>query len=193
MQLGPYKHAGRAEPCVGEIVLIYMHCVLLAEVVCTLQALPHLAGDRVNVHYKVKAVQLMEHEKTVFLEGTYTGEHVVVHLQDQWFDTPVEPGHKVNLIAEKAVGADGALHAVCKFEAGAHSILLQEQALPGASLTCLCALMEPCMLAANLKCCYKKHCIRQVIFVALASCMSPAPLLLKQQSAVNASSAYSNG
>lgn len=80
----------------------------------------------------------MEHEKTVFLEGTYTGEHVVVHLQDQWFDTPVEPGHEVNLIAEKVVGADGALHAVCKFEAGAHSILLQEQALPGASLTCLC-------------------------------------------------------
>ena len=152
-----------------------------------------MAGDRVNVHYKVKAVQLMEQEKTVFLEGTYTGEHVVVHLQDQWFDTPVEPGHKVNLIAEKAVGADGALHAVCKFEAGAHSILLQEQALPGASLTCLCCTDGALHASCKFEVLLQEQCIRQVVFVALTSCMSPAPLLLKQQSAVNASSPYSNG
>lgn len=83
-----------------------------------MQNLPKLAGDRVHVHYHVKSVQEFDHEKVLHLEGSYTGEQVVVHLRDCWFDTPVEPGHSVNLLAEKVQEDDGVLHAVCHFEAG---------------------------------------------------------------------------
>ncbi|KAL0046566.1 hypothetical protein WJX82_003944 [Trebouxia sp. C0006] len=82
------------------------------------KSLPKLAGDRVHVHYQVKSVQEFDHEKVLHLEGSYTGEQVVVHLRDCWFDTPVEPGHSVNLLAEKVQEGDGVLHAVCNFEAG---------------------------------------------------------------------------
>ena len=84
----------------------------------TLQVLPQLAGDRVKVHYLVKDVHVNQHEKVLHLEGSYTQEQVVVHLQDGWHDTPVQPGHSVNLIAEKVMGSDGLLHAVCDFNAG---------------------------------------------------------------------------
>ncbi|DBA90758.1 TPA: DNA replication endonuclease-helicase Dna2, variant 2 [Trebouxia sp. C0004] len=80
--------------------------------------LPKLAGDRVHVHYQVKSVQQVDHEKVVHLEGSYTAEQVVVHLRDCWFDTPVELGHSVNLLAEKVLEGDGVLHAVCNFQAG---------------------------------------------------------------------------
>ena len=85
------------------------------------QVLPQLAGDRVNVHYLVKDVQLSQDEKVLLLEATYTHQQVVVHLQDGWHDTPVEPGHFVNLIADKSLGTDGLLHAVCDFNSGAGS------------------------------------------------------------------------
>ncbi|KAL0030927.1 hypothetical protein WJX79_001622 [Trebouxia sp. C0005] len=81
-------------------------------------SLPKLAGDRVHVHYQVKSVQEVDHEKILHLEGTYKCEQVVVHLRDCWFDTPVEPGHSVNLLAEKVLEDDGVLHAVCNFQAG---------------------------------------------------------------------------
>jgi len=83
-----------------------------------MQSLPKLAGDRVHVHYQVKSVQEFDHEKELHLEGSYTGEQVVVHLRDCWFDTSVEPGHSVNLLAEKVLEGDGVLHAVCNFQAG---------------------------------------------------------------------------
>ena len=83
-----------------------------------MHSLPKLAGDRVHVHYHVKSVQEFDHEKVLHLEGSYTGKQVVVHLRDCWFDTPVEPGHSVNLLAEKVQEGDGVLHAVCHFEAG---------------------------------------------------------------------------
>lgn len=83
-----------------------------------MQSLPKLAGDRVHVHYQVKSVQEVDHEKILHLEGTYKCEQVVVHLRDCWFDTPVEPGHSVNLLAEKVLEDDGVLHAVCNFQAG---------------------------------------------------------------------------
>ena len=84
--------------------------------------LPQLVGDRVNVHYTVKDVQVGPHEKILHLIGSYTQEQVVVHLQDGWHETPVEPGHSVNLIAEKTVGSDGLLHATCDFNAGTPSL-----------------------------------------------------------------------
>ena len=83
-----------------------------------LQVLPQLAGDRLKVHYLVKDVHVNQHEKVLHLEGTYTQEQVVVHLQDGWHDTPVQPGHSVNLIAGRVMGSDGLLHAVCDFNAG---------------------------------------------------------------------------
>ena len=89
---------------------------------CTLQVLPHLPGDRVHVHYQVKAVIQEEHAKVLHLEGTYTGERVVAHLKDGWCNTPVEPGHCVNLIAAKAMDSDGVLHAVCTFQEGTSSL-----------------------------------------------------------------------
>ena len=76
------------------------------------------------MHYTVKDVQLGQHEKILHLVGSYTQEQVVVHLQDGWHDTPVEPGHSVNLIAEKVVGSDGLLHATCDFDAGRACSLL---------------------------------------------------------------------
>ena len=82
------------------------------------QILPQLAGDRASVHYKVKQVESSEFEKVLALEGTYVQEHVTVHLQDGWVDTPVEPGHFVNLVAEKFNEDDGSTHAVCNFESG---------------------------------------------------------------------------
>ena len=83
-----------------------------------MQSLPKLTGDRVHVHYHVKSVQEVDHEKVLHLEGSYIGEQVVVHLRDCWFDTPVEPGHSVNLLAEKVLEGDGVLHAVCNFHTG---------------------------------------------------------------------------
>ena len=92
-----------------------------------MQALPQLLGDRVHVHYTVKDVQVTPHEKILHLEGSYTQEQVVVHLHNGWHDTPVQPGHSVNLIAEKTMGSDGLLHATCDFNAGkvisAHAVL----------------------------------------------------------------------
>lgn len=80
-----------------------------------------------NVHYTVKDVQVGPHEKILHLVGSYTQEQVVVHLQHGWHETPVEPGHSVNLIADKTVGSDGLLHATCDFNAGdpqhAHAML----------------------------------------------------------------------
>ena len=61
---------------------------------------------------------MTDYEKTVFLEGTYAQEAVVLHLHDGWFETPVAPGHSLNLIAETTRDASGRLHAVCNFEAG---------------------------------------------------------------------------
>ena len=71
-----------------------------------------------NVHYTVKDVHVSLHEKILHLVGSHTQEQVVVHLQDGWHETPVEPGHSVNLIADKTVGSDGLLHATCDFNAG---------------------------------------------------------------------------
>lgn len=82
-----------------------------------------------NVHYTVKDVQVGPHEKILHLVGSYTQEQVVVHLQDGWHETPVEPGHSINLIAEKTVGSDGLLHATCDFNAGSPSVCM---------LCCLC-------------------------------------------------------
>ena len=82
-----------------------------------------LAGDRVHVHYQVKEVQITDEEKTVFLEGSYSQEAVVLHLQNGWFDTPVQAGHHLNLIADKTRDASGVLHAVCNFDTGAAPLL----------------------------------------------------------------------
>jgi len=76
------------------------------------------------VHYQVKDVQQTAHEKLLILEGTYSKEHVVVHLHNGWVDTPVEPGHSVNLLAHKAPEGDGVLHAVCDFDTGMHFLVL---------------------------------------------------------------------
>lgn len=83
-----------------------------------MQAHPKLAGDRVNVNYQVKEVQLSDREKTVFLEGAYGQAPVVLHLHDNWTETPIAPGHTVNLIAEKTRDNDGRLHAWCTFDTG---------------------------------------------------------------------------
>lgn len=72
------------------------------------------------MHYTVKDVQVSPHEKVLHLVGSYTQEQVVAHLQDGWHDTPVEPDHSVNLIADKTVGSDGLLHATCDFNTGTH-------------------------------------------------------------------------
>lgn len=83
-----------------------------------MQDLAKLVGDRTNIHFQVKEVHSSDHEKTVVLEGSYSQDDVVLHLHDGWADTPVLPGHSLNLIAEKTRDADGRLHAVCNFEAG---------------------------------------------------------------------------
>lgn len=83
-----------------------------------MQDLAKLVGNRTNIHFQVKEVHSSDHEKTVVLEGSYSQDAVVLHLHDGWADTPVLPGHSLNLIAEKTRDADGCLHAVCNFEAG---------------------------------------------------------------------------
>ena len=85
-----------------------------------MQAMPQLAGDRANVHFQVKQVDSAQHEKVLHLEGAYTRQQVLVHLQDGWMDTPVEAGHFVNLIAEKSMDSAGIVHAVCNFESGVY-------------------------------------------------------------------------
>lgn len=106
---------------------------------CILQVLPHLPGDRVHVNYQVKAVIQEEHAKVLHLEGTYTGERVVAHLKDGWCNTPVEPGHCVNLIAAKAMDSDGVLHAVCTFQEGTRR--LEAAAMFAAIAASSCALV----------------------------------------------------
>ena len=76
-----------------------------------------LVGDRTNIHYQVKQVDSSDHEKTVFLEGLYGQEAVMLHLHDGWADTPVSPGDSLNLIAEKTQDVNGRLHALCSWQA----------------------------------------------------------------------------
>ena len=87
-------------------------------IVSYMQVSAQLAGDRIHVHYQVRDVQATDHEKIVFLEGTYSQEAVVLHLQDGWFETPVLAGHHLNLLAGKTRDTSGVVHAVCNFDEG---------------------------------------------------------------------------
>ena len=124
-----------------------------------LQVLPQLAGDRVNVHYTVKDVQVSPHEKILRLVGSYTQEQVVVHLQDGWHETPVEAGHSVNLIAEKTVGSDGLLHATCDFNAGK-------------ALTCYAVILSSLMCAGLFSICRCPFATAQNVWTFSLHCMS---------------------
>ena len=111
-----------------------------------------------NVHYTVKDVQAGEHEKILYLVGSYTQQQVVVHLQDGWHDTPVAPGHSVNLLAEKVVGSDGLLHATCNFNAG-RPLLQHAHAM-------LCVILGSCACAA-----YQMHMLLVVYALLRSACM----------------------
>ena len=100
------------------------------------------------MHYTVKDVQNISDEKVLLLEGTYTRQQIVVHLKGGWCDTPVEPGHCVNLIAEKFTGSDGLLHAVCDFDAGACNHLLAYESLKVLTTCCSAHVVWSCALMA---------------------------------------------
>lgn len=56
-------------------------------------------------------------EKVLLLRSEYTGEELVAHLRDSWYDTPVNPGDAVNIIADIQEEA-GVRHAVCSHTEG---------------------------------------------------------------------------